>query len=37
MQKAFRSGISRIDLPYAPKGIYVLANGKGTSRKIIKE
>lgn len=36
MQKAFGPGVSRIDLPHASKGIYILADGKGTTRKIIK-
>lgn len=37
MQKAFGPGVSRIDLPHSSKGIYVLADGKGASKKIIKE
>ncbi len=35
MQKAFDPGVSRIDLPHATNGIYVIADGKGASRKII--
>lgn len=35
MQKAFDPGVSRIDLPHTPRGIYVIADRNGNSRKII--
>lgn len=37
MQKDFGSGVSRIDLYHIPKGVYVMTDGKGISKKIIKE